>query len=144
MRATSWLFLLVLTVGVYSCRHANTDSAATPSEGVSRVEPADPTVAIAEPAAPAVESTAPPPVPPPSASEPVELARVDFQRDVQPILEARCQPCHFPGGVMYERRPFDRAETITALGTKLFTRLKDADDQRIISEFLAQQSGAGP
>jgi hypothetical protein len=69
---------------------------------------------------------------------------VSFDNDVKPILETRCQPCHFPGGVMYERRPFDRAETITALGTKLFTRLKDANDQRVISEFLAQQSGAGP
>ena len=41
---------------------------------------------------------------------------------------------------MYERRPFDRPETITALGTKLFTRLKDQDEQQVIREFLARQS----
>jgi hypothetical protein len=44
---------------------------------------------------------------------------------------------------MYERRPFDRAETITALGTKLFTRLKDEDERRVISAFLAQQAPDG-
>jgi hypothetical protein len=75
---------------------------------------------------------------------PVERARVDFDQDVRPILEARCQPCHFPGGVMYERRPFDRPETITALGTKLFTRLKDENDRRVVSEFLAQHASVQP
>ena len=81
-------------------------------------------------------------MPPQPASAPVEQVRVDFNQDVRPILEARCQPCHFPGGVMYERRPFDRPETITDLGTKLFTRLKDENDRRVISEFLVQQAPA--
>jgi hypothetical protein len=46
-----------------------------------------------------------------------------FAKDVRPILEHRCQPCHFTGGKMYARLPFDRLETIEKLGTtKLFTR----------------------
>ena len=69
---------------------------------------------------------------------------MDFDAKVKPILEARCRPCHFPGGIMYERRPFDRSETITSLGTKLFTRLKDESDQQVIREFLAQHGGAQP
>jgi hypothetical protein len=64
--------------------------------------------------------------------------RVDFTRDVQPILESHCQPCHFPGGKMYDRRPFDRAATIRDLGTKLFTRIKAPDEQALITRFLAQ------
>ena len=63
---------------------------------------------------------------------------VDFATQVRPILESRCQPCHFTGGVMYERRPFDRPETIHALGEKLFTRIKDENEQRVIREFLLQ------
>jgi len=65
-------------------------------------------------------------------------AKVDFTTQVKPILQARCQPCHFSGGVMYQRLPFDRPETIKTLGEKLFTRIKDENDRRIIREFLAQ------
>ena len=71
------------------------------------------------------------PAPPPQ--------NVDFQRDVQPILEKRCQPCHFPGGKMHAKLPFDRAETIDKLGTKLFTRIKKDDEQAIIRAFLARK-----
>ena len=71
----------------------------------------------------------------PRASAP----HVDFATDVRPILERRCQPCHFAGGKMYERLPFDRPATITKLGTKLFTRIKNEDDRRVITAFLAQQ-----
>ena len=64
--------------------------------------------------------------------------RVDFATQVKPILEARCPSCHFAGGVMYQRLPFDRPETIRTLGEKLFTRLKDENDRGIIREFLSQ------
>ena len=61
-----------------------------------------------------------------------------FQTRVKPILEARCRPCHFQGGKMYEQMPFDRPATITRLGEKLFTRIKDPKEQQVIREFLAQ------
>jgi hypothetical protein len=63
-----------------------------------------------------------------------------FASDIRPILESRCQPCHFQGGQMYEKLPFDKPETITKLGTKLFTRIKNEDERRIIKEFLSEQS----
>jgi hypothetical protein len=69
-----------------------------------------------------------------------DSARIDFAKQIRPIMEARCQPCHFSGGVMYQRLPFDRPETIVKLGTKLFTRIKDENQQRLIREFLSQQS----
>ncbi|MEP6741193.1 MAG: hypothetical protein ABJB61_01745 [bacterium] len=38
---------------------------------------------------------------------------------------------------MYQRLPFDRPETIKTLGEKLFTRIKDENDRKVIREFLA-------
>ena len=62
-----------------------------------------------------------------------------FDSDIKPIFQARCQPCHFQGGKVYDKLPFDKAETITKLGTKLFTRIKDEKEQQKIREFLDQQ-----
>lgn len=67
-----------------------------------------------------------------------EAARIDFATQIKPILQQRCQPCHFSGGNMYARLPFDKPETIKTLGTKLFTRLKDEKEQDLIRKFLAQ------
>jgi hypothetical protein len=62
----------------------------------------------------------------------------DFDTQIKPIFQSRCQPCHFPGGKVYEKMPFDKPETITRLGEKLFTRIKDEKEQRLIREFLTQ------
>jgi hypothetical protein len=68
--------------------------------------------------------------------------RPTFASDIRPILQSSCQPCHFQGGQMYEKLPFDKPETITKLGTKLFTRIKNEDQQRVIREFLSEQSAS--
>jgi len=65
-------------------------------------------------------------------------AKIDFATQIRPILEARCQPCHFNGGKVYHRMPFDRPETIKALGTKLFTRIRDENERQLIRQFLAE------
>lgn len=88
-------------------------------------------------AAPVLSSLGAPESAKPNSSE---TARVDFDTQVRPLLESKCTPCHFKGGTMYERLPFDRPETITKLGTKLFTRIKDEKEQRLIRDFLAQQA----
>ena len=66
-------------------------------------------------------------------------AKPNFDSEIKPIFQARCQPCHFQGGKVYDKLPFDKAETITKLGTKLFTRIKDEKEQQKIREFLEQQ-----
>src|SRR5262245_2687030 len=90
-----------------------------------------PSAASAAPA-PAVQA-APAPV-----AETPAATQVDFRSQVQPILEARCMPCHFEGGKMYEELPFDRPETIHKLGTHLFTRIKDENEQAILRSFRSQ------
>jgi hypothetical protein len=66
-------------------------------------------------------------------------ARVDFSTQIKPMLQAKCQPCHFSGGTVYAKMPFDRPETIKTMGTKLFTRIKDENERRLIRDFLAQE-----
>jgi dienelactone hydrolase len=101
-------------------------------------------LSLGGPGLPPLPSPAPAPAPSPSPSpSPVARAapaapRVDFAQDVRPILEARCQPCHFEGGRMYTRLPFDRVETIRTLGDRLFTRIKTEDEQALIRRFLSQ------
>lgn len=67
-----------------------------------------------------------------------------FETDVAPIMRQRCVPCHFPGGKMYDKLPFDRAETIVKLGEKLFTRIKDEGERAAIRKFLAAQRPTKP
>lgn len=68
-----------------------------------------------------------------------EKARVDFDSQVKPIFKSKCMPCHFNGGQMYGSLPFDKPETIRKLGTRLFTRIKEDDDRKLIEAFLTQQ-----
>jgi hypothetical protein len=62
-----------------------------------------------------------------------------FEKDAAPLVR-RCEPCHFAGGTMYARLPFDREKTLRSLGTRLFSRIKDEKEREIIRQFLA--SGA--
>ena len=81
----------------------------------------------------------------PQSQTPAAPAKaVTFEADVRPILERRCTPCHFPGGVMHAKLPFDKGETIVKLGTKLFTRIKKEDEQKVIRAFLAASKPTAP
>ena len=74
-----------------------------------------------------------------SASSSVsKVKKPDFETEIKPIFQARCQPCHFQGGKVYDKMPFDRPETINRLGAKLFTRIKEEKERQIITEFLAR------
>ena len=72
------------------------------------------------------------------AADSTEKARVDFESQIKPILKAKCMPCHFSGGKVYDSLPFDKPETIRKLGVRLFTRIKDEHDRRLIEDFLNQ------
>ena len=63
-------------------------------------------------------------------------AKPDFEKEVKPIFQSQCMPCHFQGGKVYDQMPFDKPETIKRLGTKLFTRIKDEKQRAIIKAFL--------
>ena len=79
-------------------------------------------------------------VPSSSASAAVQTPeeRVDFDTQVKPIFQSKCMPCHFSGGQMYDRLPFDQPATIKKLGFKVFTRIKEENDRKLIEDFLTQ------
>jgi hypothetical protein len=67
---------------------------------------------------------------------------IHFKTQIQPILEKNCSPCHFPGGKMYEKLPFDRGETIINHQAVIFKRLKKEEDISLIRQYVQQQNKA--
>ncbi|MCE7923991.1 MAG: hypothetical protein DYG98_13115 [Haliscomenobacteraceae bacterium CHB4] len=61
---------------------------------------------------------------------------VSFLTQIQPILKTRCNPCHFPGGKMYEKMPFDQARTILDHPEGVLKRIKDGEEGRLMRQFL--------
>ena len=55
---------------------------------------------------------------------------------IQPIFEKHCNPCHFPGGKMYEKMPFDNPKTILNHEAGILRRIKDAEENERIKEFV--------
>ena len=67
---------------------------------------------------------------------------ISFPLHIQPILVSHCMPCHFEGGKMYERMPFDTASTILNPEFKngLLKRIKDEKENALLKMFLENSS----
>ena len=65
---------------------------------------------------------------------------VDFKTQVQPILQKNCSPCHFTGGKLYQKLPFDKGETIIHHEVGIFKRIKKEEEIALIKEFIRQNS----
>ena len=62
---------------------------------------------------------------------------IQFKSTIQPILQKNCSPCHFPGGKMYEKMPFDKGETIIGHEEGALKRFNDKKaDQALIRQFI--------
>jgi hypothetical protein len=75
------------------------------------------------------------------------LAQIDtvyFKRTIQPIFQQHCNPCHFPGGKMYEKLPFDKAETIVTHESGIMKRIKNEDEMILIRQFIARSRQDSP
>ncbi len=69
-------------------------------------------------------------------------APIDFQKQIQPILQKHCNPCHFPGGKMYARLPFDKAETMLIMDARpgILKRIKEEEENKLIREYFEQHN----
>lgn len=65
---------------------------------------------------------------------------INYQTQVQPILEKHCSPCHFPGGKMYEKMPFDNGATIVGHEAGILRRIKEEKDVALIRQYVAEQA----
>jgi len=63
---------------------------------------------------------------------------IDFTQHIQPILVMRCSPCHFTGGKMYTKMPFDKAQTILNPVVKngILKRIKDEKEHVTVKRFI--------
>jgi hypothetical protein len=130
MRTVWLIFALTAIVAFCACGRLNartkpTSNSITAKSSSNSSALSSSTVSLADSAKAAATTAAP--------------ARVDFVTQIKPVLQAKCQPCHFSGGKVYAQMPFDRPETIKTLGTKLFTRIKDEHERQLIRDFLAQE-----
>ena len=62
---------------------------------------------------------------------------IHFTSQIQPILVKNCSPCHFTGGKMYERMPFDKDTTIINHETGVLKRIK-GEENLLIKTFIEQ------
>ena len=63
---------------------------------------------------------------------------VYFKSEVLPILKKNCSPCHFPGGKMYDKMPFDKPATIIGHEAGALKRFKDQNELSLIKNFIEQ------
>ena len=67
---------------------------------------------------------------------------IDFKTQVLPILQKKCSPCHFTGGKMYERMPFDNDQTIVSHEAGVLKRFRDEQESALIKQFIQQNKTA--
>jgi hypothetical protein len=65
---------------------------------------------------------------------------VNYSAEVLPILQKKCSPCHFAGGKMYEKMPFDNSETILSHESGVLKRFSDKSEATLIKEFIQQRN----
>jgi hypothetical protein len=65
--------------------------------------------------------------------------KIDFEKQVKPIFVKNCSPCHFTGGKMYERLPFDKDTTIINHNEKILRRIKNEEEKLILKNFMLQK-----
>ena len=64
---------------------------------------------------------------------------IHFDSQIQPILVKNCSPCHFTGGKMYERMPFDKDTTIINHEAGVLRRIKGGEND-LVRSFIQQHS----
>ena len=67
---------------------------------------------------------------------------VNFKTQIQPILQKNCSPCHFHGGKMFGKMPFDKSETIISHEAGVLKRFKIQSEIDLVKQFIPQNKTA--
>lgn len=70
--------------------------------------------------------------------------KIDFEKQIKPIFVKNCSPCHFPGGKMYERLPFDKDTTILNHHEVILKRIKNEEENSVLKNFVLQNKNGLP
>jgi hypothetical protein len=73
-----------------------------------------------------------------------EEEKIDFEKQVKPILVKNCSPCHFTGGKMYEKMPFHKDTTLINHSTGILRRIKNEEENTILKDFILQNKKSLP
>ena len=65
---------------------------------------------------------------------------VNFNAEVMPVLKTKCSPCHFEGGKMYEKMPFDNSLTILNHQAGILKRLNTEPVGALIKQFIEERN----
>lgn len=63
---------------------------------------------------------------------------IGFDKEIKPIFIKNCSPCHFTGGKMYEKLPFDKDTTIINHSAAILKRIKNKEENTLLSNFISQ------
>jgi len=63
-----------------------------------------------------------------------------FAVDIVPMLELRCEGCHFPGGPQYASLPFDDPRVVLRLGDQMLSQL-EGEDRTLVADFIRLAAG---
>jgi hypothetical protein len=65
---------------------------------------------------------------------------INFTKQIQPILQKNCSPCHFTGGKMYERMPFDASQTLLSHKEGILKRIKQEEENGLLKKYIDQRT----
>ena len=74
----------------------------------------------------------------------IDPIAIGFEKEVKPIFVKNCSPCHFTGGKMYDKLPFDKDTTILNHHEAILKRIKDQEENTILKNFILQNKNGLP
>jgi hypothetical protein len=74
----------------------------------------------------------------------IDPIAIGFDKEIKPIFIKNCSPCHFTGGKMYERLPFDKDTTIINHSAAILKRIKNEEENTLLSNFIDQNKNGLP
>ena len=69
---------------------------------------------------------------------------IDFEKEIKPIFIKNCSPCHFTGGKMYEKLPFDKDTTIINHSAAILKRIKNKEENALLTKFIGENKNGLP
>jgi hypothetical protein len=126
---------VVVTTACATPRPATVPVAAAPSPAAADPPP------VAPAPAPAPSPSAPDPPPPTPAAA---GASAEFEATIKPILVSSCMPCHFPGGKMYDKLPFDDPDVVASHSEGVLRRIKAPEKREPLEAWLKTVDASAP